>query len=163
MRHINLILLCTSLVTLAACAKAGKKVAEELGLVPSTCGTDGARVQAEVDGASFCADASITAMSDGTSASITGIGLLGNTFSVQIDQLAVGTRTVSEATNAILFMSAGTPYVVVGDSAGWIAIDHHDATARRLKARFQATVHNEASGRTKPVSGSVDVTYTRTE
>lgn len=163
MRHINLLLLSTSLFTLVACAKAGKKVAEELGLVPSTCGSDGARVQAEIDGASFCADANITAMSDGTSASITGIGLLGNTFSVQLDSLAVGTRTVSEATNSILFMQAGTPYVVIGDSAGWLAIDHHDAAARRLKARFQATVFNEMNGRSKPLSGSVDVTYTVTE
>ncbi|MBL7945150.1 MAG: hypothetical protein JNN32_03735 [Flavobacteriales bacterium] len=163
MRHTNLLILIVSIATLSACAKAGKEVAEELGLAPASCGTDGARVEVDFDGSSFCADGSIVAVSDGTSASITGIGLLGNTFSAQVDSIALGQHTVSEASNALLFMSTGTPYVSVGDSAGWLAIDEHDAANRRLKVRFQAVVFNEMNGQTKPISGSVDVTYTTAE
>lgn len=160
MRHTNLLLLFVSIATLTACMKAGKEVAEELGLVPSTCGADGARVQAEVDGASFCADASILAVGNGTSATITGIGLLGNTFTLQLDSLATGSHTISEGSNGMLFMATGTAYVSTGDSAGWLVIDMHDAATQRLKAHFQATVFNEMNGGTKAVSGSVDVKYT---
>ncbi|MGV3637973.1 MAG: hypothetical protein ACO1NQ_10055 [Flavobacteriales bacterium] len=163
MRHNNLLILLVSIATLSACAKAGKEVAEELGLAPSTCGTDGARIQVDIDGSSFCADGSIVAISDGTSATITGVGLLGNTFSAQVDSVAVGTHTISEASNALLFMSTGTPYVPVGDSAGWLAIDEHDAASRRLKLRFQATVFNEMNGQSKPITGSCDVTYDTAE
>lgn len=163
MRHINLVLTATIIVSLAACVKAGKKVAEEVGLVPSTCGSDGARVQADVDGSGFCADASIMAVTDGSSASITGVGLLGNTFSLQLDTLGLGTHTISEASNALMFMSTGTPYVVVGDSAGWVRIEQYNAAARTLKANFNARVRNEMNGQEKSISGSVDVTCTVTE
>lgn len=160
MRHTNLLLFCVSLATLTACAKAGKEVAEELGIIPSTCGADGARVQATVDGASFCADGQIVAVADGTSANVSGIGLLGNTLTLQLDTLAVGAYTISEAQNAMLYLATGTPYATMGDSAGVLTITAHDQAAHTLKASFQATLRNEMSGATKPVSGSVDVTYT---
>ena len=78
MRHSKLLLFVIPMVLLFSCVKAGKEVAEELGIVPSTCGSDGARVQVDVDGSAFCADAHITAVSDGTSAIVTGVGILGN-------------------------------------------------------------------------------------
>ncbi len=160
MRHINLLLLSVSIITLTACAKAGKEVAEELGIIPSTCGADGARVQAQVDGSSFCGDAQVVAVSDGISATVSGITLLGNTLSIQLDTLAPGTYTISEAENAVLYMAIGTPYTSMGDSAGSVTISSHDAAAHSLKATFAATVRNEMSGSTKAISGSVDVTYT---
>ncbi|MBL7953075.1 MAG: hypothetical protein JNM62_15305 [Flavobacteriales bacterium] len=159
MRHINILLLIVSIITLSACAKAGQEVAEELGIIPSTCGSDGARVQAEVDGSSFCGDAQIIAMSDGHSATVSGIALLGNTLSLQLDTLGVGTYTISEADNAVLYLSGGTPYTTDSDSAGSVIITGHDGAAHRLKATFQARVRNEMSGSSKAISGSLDVTY----
>lgn len=160
MRHTNLLLFSVSIVTLTACAKAGKEVAEELGLIPSTCGADGARVQATVDGSSFCADGQIVAVSDGESANVSGIGLLGNTLTMQVDTLAPGTYTIGEAENAMLYLATGTPYATMGDSAGRLTIEAHDETAHTLKVSFQATLRNEMSGSSKPVSGSADVIYT---
>jgi len=163
MRHMNLILLIATIATLSACAKAGKEVAEELGIVPSSCGSDGARMQATVDGATFCADGHIMAVSDHTSANISGIGLLGNTITLQVDTLAEGTYVIDEAENAVLFMALGTPYVSMADQPGTLSISSHNATDRRLKASFEATVRNEMNGTTKPISGTVDVTYSVTE
>lgn len=160
MRHANLLLFCVCIATLSACVKAGKEVAEELGIIPSGCGADGARVQATVDGASFCADGQIVAVSDGTSANVSGIGLLGNTLTMQLDTLAPGTYAISEAENAILYLATGTPYVSMGDSAGALTIIAHDETAHTLKASFEATLRNEMSGAAKPVYASVEVTYT---
>jgi len=158
MRPIPFFLFGISILALTSCAKVGKEVAEEIGLIPESCGSDGARIQLDIAGTAFCANANITAISDGTSASITGVSLLGNTFSIQVDSIASGTQRISEASNAVLFMSAGTPYVSVGDSAGWLTIDGYDASTHRLTAQFQARVFNEMNGQSKTIGGSVDVT-----
>lgn len=143
---------------LFSCAKAGKEVAEDLGLVPSGCGTDGSRIQVEVGGSSFCADAHISAVTDGHSAMVTGVGLLGGSFSIQFDTLGIGSHTISEASNALMFADAGTPYVSVGDSAGVVMVEQFDGTTGRLKASFQAAVFNEMNGSTRSINGLVDVT-----
>lgn len=163
MRRTNLIIVVVSIATLTACAKAGKEVAEELGLVEATCGADGARIQANIGGNEFCADGTIVAVCDGTSATVTGIGLLGNTLTLQMDSVVVGTHVISEGANAMLFLSAGTPYVTVGDSAGRLVILEHTPADRRLKAEFECTVFNEMNGQVRPISGSVDVTYSQGE
>lgn len=163
MRHSNLLILLVSIITLTACAKAGKEVAEELGLVPSTCGTDGARIQATIGSDTFCADAQIIAISDGTSANVSGVGLLGTTLTLQVDSIAEGTFAVSEAENAVLFMSLGTPYVSMADQAGTLTVTGLDTVARRLKADLEVTVRNEMNGATKNISASIDVTYTLSE
>lgn len=163
MRTLKLVPIVLPMILLFSCVKAGKEVAEELGLAPSTCGTDGARVQVEVDEDSFCADAHISAISDGTSAMVTGVGLLGSSFSIQFDTLAIGTHTVSEASNAVMYANAGTPFVSVGDEAGTVTIEQYDASTGRLKAHFHATVFNEMNGNSRALSGSVDVTCTHSE
>jgi hypothetical protein len=159
MRHTAPLSILVILLTLSACAKAGKEVAEELGIVPTTCGTDGARMEATVGDGSFCADGQIIAVSDGSTAMVTGIGLLGNTLSLQLDTLDPGTYPITEAQNAILFMSLGTPYVTTGDLPGTLAIEAHDPVVRRIKATFNVNLRNEMSGAARPVSGSIDVTY----
>ena len=158
MRYLRPVPYFLPLVLLCSCVKPAQEVAEEIGLAPSGCGSDGARVQVDLDGSSFCADAQITAIADGLSAMITGIGLLGSTFTIQLDTLGVGVHTISEVANAIVFAQTGTPYITVGDSSGVVTIDQHDASTGRLKAHFQARVVNEMSGTSKPISGSVDVT-----
>ncbi|HRH68027.1 MAG TPA: hypothetical protein PLB89_00835 [Flavobacteriales bacterium] len=160
MRHTNLLLLLMTIATLSACVKAGKEVAEELGIVPSSCGTDGARIEAQVDDASFCADGQIVALSDGHTATITGLGLLGSSLSLELDTLEAGTYPINEARNAIMYMSLGTPYTSMADQPGTLTISGHDVEGHRLKAHFEATLRNEMSGGTKAISGSVDVTYT---
>ncbi|HPF89170.1 MAG: hypothetical protein H6590_01460 [Flavobacteriales bacterium] len=163
MRYPTLLPIVLPIVLMCSCTKAGKEVAEELGIVPSTCGSDGARVQVEVDGSSFCADAHISAIADGTSAMVTGVGILGSTFSIQLDTLGVGTHTISEASNAVMYANAGTPFVSVGDEAGTVTIEQYDPATGRLKAHFHATVFNEMNGNSKSLNGAVDVTCTHSE
>mgnify|MGYP007127719266 CR=1 FL=1 len=160
MRHTNLLLLFISILTLSACVKAGKEVAEELGIVPSSCGTDGARLEASVNGNAFCADGNLSAISDGTSATVIGLGLLGSAVTLQVDTLAAGTYVMNEAENSLLYMELGTPYVSIAEQPGTLTISSHDPASHRLKASFDAHVRNEMSGTVKPISGTVDVTYT---
>jgi hypothetical protein len=163
MRNINVLLVLVSLISLVACAKAGKEVAEELGIIPSSCGSDGARIQATVNGNDFCADGQIIAVSDGVSVMITGIGLLGNTLSLQIDSIAEGTFPVTEAENAVLYMTVGSPYSSMPDHPGTITITGHDETTHRIKADLAVTVRNEMNGATKGITASVDVTYSTSD
>jgi len=163
MRYTNLLVFLVSAITLVACAKAGKEVAEEVGLIPRTCGADGARVQATVGGSSFCADGQIVAITDGTSANVSGVGLLGNTLAIQIDTLAVGTFPISEAENAMLFMATGTPYVGIAGQPGTLTITAFNAETRQIKASFETVLRNEMDGSEKAVAGTLDVTCTLTE
>ena len=159
MRSTTTVVALLALALFTGCVKAGKEVAEEIGIIPSTCGTDGARLEAEVDGASFCADGQVVAVGDGSTANVTGLALLGSTITLQLDTLALGSFNIDEANNAILYMSLGTPYVSMGEAAGTLTITHCDGAARHVKGEFTATVRNEMSGAQKNLSGSFDVVY----
>lgn len=163
MRYTNALLLLVASFTLFACAKAGKEVAEELGIVPSTCGTDGARVQATVGSDAFCADGQIVAVGDGNTALVTGIGLLGNTLSIQLDTLVAGSYPINDASNAVLFFSVGTTYTSTSSEPGTLVISAHDPATRRLKATVNVHVRNEMNGQSKAVEASLDVTYTTSD
>jgi hypothetical protein len=145
-------------LVLASCAK--DELAREVGLVPATCGTDGARLSATVNGSSYCASAQLVATGDSTTVIVTGVDLSGSTLVLQFDTLAVGTHVVTEAANGLLYMHNGTGFVVGPGQTGTLQITAHDASAHRLKAHFEAVLFNEASGTTRSVEGEVDVTYT---
>ncbi len=77
-------------MSLVSCAKDVQEVAQEVGLIPSGCGSDGARLQATIGETSYCAGAQILATGDGSSAIITGIDFAGNTLVLQLDSLSTG-------------------------------------------------------------------------
>jgi hypothetical protein len=143
----------------SSCAKDSVDLAQDLGILPNTCGSDGSRVQASVDGDSYCANAQIIAMGDGTSVIVTGVDMTGGTLVLQLDTLAVGDHAMTEASNGVLYMHVGTSYTIPSGGQGTVSIVLHDAQTRRLKATFSAPVFNELNGVTKQVQGEVDVTY----
>lgn len=142
-----------------SCAKDSMDVAQDLGLLPNSCGSDGARVQASVDGDSYCANAQIIATGDGASVIVTGVALSGGTLVLQLDTLAVGEHAMTEAMNGVLYMHLGTSYTIAPGGQGTLSILIHNAGSRRLKATFSTPVYNELNGVTKQVQGEVDVTY----
>lgn len=146
-----------------SCVKETQEMAEEVGLAPATCGTDGARLQATVGGASYCATAQVIATGGNGSVLVSGLDLTGGALVVQFDDLAVGTHAITAAENGVMYMSMGSTYVVGPDQTGSITITEHNADTHRLKATFEATVMNTASGLLKSVSGNVDVIYTLQE
>jgi hypothetical protein len=134
-------------------------LAQDLGILPNTCGSDGSRVQASVDGDSYCANAQIIATGDGTSVIVTGVDLTGGTLVLQLDTLAVGDHAMTEASNGVLYMHVGTSYTIPPGGQGTVSVVVHDVQTRRLKATFSTPVFNELNGLTKQVQGEVDVTY----
>ncbi len=145
---------------LASCQKDTTEVARDLGVLPSTCGQDGARMQATIDGASYCGNAQLIATGDEGTVIITGIDLTGNTLIVQVDSLAVGEQDITEATNGVMYMHNGSPYVVMPGETGTLTITQVDTTAHVLKANFSVTLRNDMNGISHGVVGSLDVVYT---
>jgi len=158
MRYLLPFVLLTALST--GCAKDAAEVAQEVGLLPSTCGTDGARLQADAGGGAFCARAQVVAMGDGATVMISGFDLTGTSLVVQVDMPDVGSHPIDQASNAILYTHAGAVFGAGADTAGELVIELHDEAARRIRGRFEAELINVQNGEVRSVRGSFDVTYT---
>jgi hypothetical protein len=156
----NTLVILLALGALTACQKETQELAQDAGLLPSTCGQAGARVQATIDGNSYCGNAQVLATGDEGSVMVTGIDLLGNTLVIQLDSLALGQQAITDATNGLLYMASGTPYVVEPGNPGTLTITQVDTSARTVKADFDAMLRNEMSGNARHVVGSLDVVYT---
>lgn len=155
-RTMNRSLLAISvLLTLAAC-----KPEEIVDVVThnSSCGSDGARVQASVAGNDWCANASVVGVGDGSSVTITGINALGGTLVIQLDSLATGAQVINEATNAMLFMNLSLPYTPRNSDPGVLTIAQLDTAGHRVKGSFEVNLHTDGGG-SKALSGAFDVHY----
>ena len=158
--HFRPVAVLALLLLLASCAKDTEDIAQETVILPATCGSDGARIQATIDGSAYCGSAQVLATGDEGTVIATGVDLLGNTLIVQADSLALGIQPITEANNGLLYMQSGTPYAVMGGDPGTLTIIAVDTIAHILQASFSATLHNEMSGATRNVQGSMDVEYT---
>ena len=136
-----------------------KEVGEELGLIPTGCGSDGARLEAIVNGTSWCADANLTAAANGDEILVNGITITGGTLTFQLDSMAVGVHPLNEGNNSVLLTTFGLPYLSTDTDPGVITVLAHDTAANRLQAEFTVTLHTELDGSNREVSGSMDVTY----
>jgi hypothetical protein len=142
------------------CAKDALDAAQDAGLLPSTCGTEGARLQADAGGEAFCARAQVVAMGDGASVMISGFDLSGTSLVVQVDMSDVGSHPINQSSNAILYTQAGAVFGAGADTAGELVIELHDEAARRIRGTFDAGLINVQNGEVRSVRGSFDVTYT---
>lgn len=143
-----------------SCVKDTAEVAQEVGLLPAGCGSEGARLQATVGGTSYCATAQLLAVGGEGSVILTGVDLSGSTLILQLDTLGVGMHAITEANNSMLYMQTGTSFVSGPDSDGTLVIEQHDASTRRLKGTFSTPLLNDVHGETRQAEGQFDVTYT---
>ncbi|MBL7962743.1 MAG: hypothetical protein JNM31_02760 [Flavobacteriales bacterium] len=149
------ILLTTLLI--AACHP---KELDDFNPMSNSCGQEGNRISAVVDGDSWCANASVTAIvSDDQAAILTGVGLTGAAITVQVDSIAYGDHPINEADNAVLWMGGGQNFTPRNDHPGILTILSHDPAARRLCARVTVTLFSETSGQQREVVADLDVTY----
>ncbi|MBK9175128.1 MAG: hypothetical protein IPM46_02090 [Flavobacteriales bacterium] len=149
----------SAIILLGSCLKDTEELAQDTGLLPSSCGSTGARLQATVGGSSYCANGQLIATGDGSSVLITGISLAGTTLIVQVDSLGTGIQAITEASNGLLYMENGNTYVVQPSEPGVLTITEADTTARILKASFSANLRNEMSGISRSVQGELDVVW----
>lgn len=159
MHYSGIALVLSFTVALTSCMKDQQEVAQDVGLLPSGCGSDGARLEASVDGVGYCANMQLLATGSDGSVIVTGVDLEGNTLVLQFDELAVGAHVISEASNGALYMQLGLTYIVAPGTEGQLIITTHDPEAHRLKASFDVPLFNETNGVTRVVSGDLDVVY----
>jgi hypothetical protein len=160
MNKLKTVFAVTLLAGMTSCAKEAQDIASDVLPTPSTCGQAGTRVEATLDGASFCANAQVLAVGDGSSLMITGVSLLGNSLVLQIDSLGLGTQAISDADNPMLLMQAGSSFVSTATYPGTLHITLVDTAAHRFTATFDVTLRNEENGSARHVQGTADVTWT---
>jgi hypothetical protein len=160
MKHAHGIILFTLAISLLSCAKESREVAQDLGLVPAGCGTEGMRLDVSVDGNTYCPDATLVAIGSGGSVMISGVDLLGTTLVLQLDESTVGQHVITEAANSVLYMHLGSTFTVAPGVEGSLVISAHDPATRRLQGSFQVSLFNELNGQTRQVAGDLDVTWT---
>ncbi len=148
------------LATLGSCAKEAQDIASDVLPTPTNCGQAGTRIEATMDGSSFCANAQVLAVGDGSSLMITGVSLLGNSLVLQVDSLGIGAQAISEAENSMLLVQAGSSFVSTGAHPGTLNITLLDTVAHRFTAGFEVSLHNEVNGSARHVQGTADVTWT---
>lgn len=153
----------SAVILLSSCLKDTEELAQDTGLLPSTCGSAGARLQATIGSGSYCANGQLIATGDGSSVMITGIGLSGSTLIVQVDSLGIGVQAITEATNGLLYMENGNSYTINPIEPGTLHITEADTAARVLKASFSANLRNDMSGITRNVNGELDVVWSDSE
>ena len=123
-----------------------------------SCGTDGARMEATIGSADWCASGTVVANGSGGSAIITGISLTGGTLVLQVDSIGSGDQPITEADNGVLFTSIEGSYTVPQNGHGTLAITSFDPTSGRLKGSVDIGLRLNGDGLAKQVLGSFDVT-----
>lgn len=124
------------------------------------CGTDGNRMEADLGGASFCAEGNLTAIAGEGGLIINGLALNGVSLTLQVDSLFVGQHESNEASNNMLLMEQGQSYTVAPGAEGTITVDSHDAVTNSVRGSFAAGLLNAESGVQRSVGGTFEVTYT---
>ncbi len=128
--------------------------------VVEVCGTPGARLQANFDGASWCPTVNLYATAAATGQiGINGITLMGSTLTLLLDSVAPGTYQMVETANAMIFTtSTSITYIAREIDPVTLVISEHDVVNRRIKGTFQGHVHT-ALLEPKAIEGSFDVEY----
>lgn len=145
------------LVSVAGCAK---QVAEDLGVIPLVCGTDGARLQAAVNGEAWCADGNITAMADSNDLMLMGVSLSGSTLAFQLHHMVPGVHPLDGNTNTVLLSGLGAYHLSQDGDPGTLMVTIHDTVDHRLKAEFDVHLYSAQGAGSKHLTGSFDVQYT---
>ena len=112
MKQLRTFILPLLALSLVACMKEQRQVAQDLGLLPEGCGSEGMRMEASINGSAFCPDMQLVAVGDDASVIITGVDIAGNTLVLQVEALEVGEHAITEAVNGVLFMQVGMTYTV---------------------------------------------------
>ena len=128
---------------------------------PIVCGLPNGTLKWTTDGTERCANASLFG-DYGIFLTVNGISLQGQTLTLELDSLSVGTHELSADANFMLYTDGlAVVWEVTNEQPGTITITSHNESTNRLEATFQATLVNPVSGATKTLSnGQLSLSYT---
>ena len=128
---------------------------------PIICGLPNGTLRWTADGAEICANASL--FGDlGMFMTVNGISIEGQTITLELDSLTVGTHELSADVNYLLYTDGlAVVWEATNAQPGTITITSHNETTNRLEATFQINVVNPMSGASKSITnGQLSLTYT---
>jgi hypothetical protein len=160
--RIKLLTVIISLFALPLCFASCKEEEDPIEVEsPLVCGLPNGTLRWTSDGAERCANT--TLFGDyGIFLTVNGISSEGQTLTLELDSLSVGTHELSADVNYLLYTdNLAVAWEITNEQPGSITIISHNETTNRLEATFQATVVNPLSGVSKTLSnGQLSITYT---
>jgi hypothetical protein len=157
----KLILSLAFLLTIAMLVTSCKDEEAEEIETPLICSMPNGTLRWTTDGAERCANA--TLFGDyGIFLTVNGISSQGQTLTLELDSLSVGTHEISADANFMLYTDGlAVAWEATNEQPGTITITSHNEATNRLEATFEAKLVNPISGTTKTLSsGQLVITYT---
>jgi len=134
---------------------------EEVVETPIVCGLPNGTLKWTSDGAERCANA--TLFGDyGIFLTVNGITTQGQTLTLELDSLSVGTHEISADANYMLYTdNLAVLWEATNEQPGTITITSHNEETNRLEATFNVNLVNPINGVTKSLTnGQLKITYT---
>jgi hypothetical protein len=128
---------------------------------PIVCGLPNGTLKWTSDGAERCANASLFG-DYGIFLTVNGITSQGQTLTLELDSLSVGTHEISADANYMLYTdNLAVVWEATNEQPGTITITSHNEQTNRLEATFNVNLVNPINGATKSLSsGQLKITYT---
>ncbi|MFN5294963.1 MAG: DUF6252 family protein [Flavobacteriales bacterium] len=128
---------------------------------PIVCGLPNGSLKWTIDGTERCANASLFG-DYGMFLTVNGITTQGQTLTMELDSLSVGTHELSADENYMLYTdNFAVVWEATNEQPGTITITGHNETTNQLNATFQINLVNPLNGQIKSISnGQLNIKYT---
>jgi hypothetical protein len=157
----NLHLVAITFTSLALFLSSCKEEEEPEVESPLVCSLHSGTLRWTVDGAERCANASLFG-DYGTFLTVNGIAIEGQTLTLELDSLSVGTHELSYDSNFMLYTDGlAVAWEATNEQPGSITITSHNETTNRLEATFQINLVNPMNSAVKAITnGQLIINYT---
>lgn len=128
---------------------------------PIICSLPNGTLRWTIDGVERCANASLFG-DFGTFLTVNGISIEGQTLTLELDSLSVGSHELSADSNFMLYTDGlAVAWEATNEQPGTINITSHNESTNRLEATFQINLVNPLNNATKSITnGQLAITYT---
>ena len=142
---------------LVSCADEEEEVIE----TPIVCSLPNGMLKWTVDGSERCANASLFG-DYGIFLTVNGVSAQGQTLTLELDSLSVGTYELSADENYMLYTdNVAMVWEATNEQPGTITITGHNETTNQLNATFQINLVNPLNGQIKAITnGQLNIKYT---
>ena len=142
---------------LVSCADEEEEVIEP----PLVCSLTNGMLKWTADGTERCANASLFG-DYGIFLTVNGISTQGQTLTLELDSLSVGTYELSADENYLLYTdNFAMVWEATNEQPGTITINGHNETTNQLNATFQINLVNPLNGQIKAITnGQLNIKYT---
>jgi hypothetical protein len=142
---------------LVSCADEEEEVIE----TPLVCSLPNGMLKWTADGTERCANASLFG-DYGIFLTVNGVSTQGQTLTLELDSLSVGTYELSADENYMLYTdNFAMVWEATNEQPGTITITGHNETTNQLNATFQINLVNPLNGQIKAITnGQLNIKYT---